>query len=660
MAQSNGYYPWQGPENPSKSRFKVLNSFTGKKEPFVPNDESNRITWYICGPTVYDSAHIGHASNYVRFDVVRRILTHHFGYDVLVQMNVTDIDDKIIKRATERNLPFDVLAHDFETEFMEDMDSLNVLRPHILTRVSEYIPEVIAYVIQIIDNGFAYESAGSVYFDTGAFTDAGHNYGKLEPGSVGNESLIAEGEGALTAADACIRSQKKASGDFVLWKKSKEGEPTWDSPWGPGRPGWHIECSAMASNVLGPIIDIHAGGIDLRFPHHSNEVAQAEAYHSSHQWVNYFLHAGHLHIEGKKMSKSLKNFITIRKCLERYNARQIRLAFLCHRYDAPMIYAEHAMEEAVSVDRTFIDFFGTLKATIREVERKDYNTRVMRPHDMEIELGKELKRAQETIHNSLADNFDTPTALREIQNMVRSTNAYMASRGAESNGLLLEGIGSYLSKMLSIFGLSDDSTSSSGFRYGAKAEDESSDGTLAKVLDAFCEFRDTIRDEARKEKSAGMQKILSICDDVRDDVLPKIGVRLEDRGTDQAAMWKLEDVKTLVMEIERKRQAEASRREEKERKRLAREAKLQEDLERGRLSPEMLFKEGKEYAGKYSAFDADGMPVKDAEGKELSRSALKNLAKARAKQVKLHAKFLVASGSELTSVRNDTNGELNI
>ncbi|CDF34527.1 unnamed protein product [Chondrus crispus] len=648
MGDQQGYYPWQGPDDPSKSRLKVLNSFTGQKEPFVPRDGGNRVSWYICGPTVYDSAHVGHASNYVRFDVVRRILSDYFGYDLVVQMNVTDIDDKIIKRATERNLSFEVLAHEFETEFMEDMDSLNVKRPDFLTRVSEYIPEVIDYIRQIIQNGFAYESAGSVYFDTGAFTDAGHNYGKLEPGSVGNQSLIAEGEGALTAADACIRSQKKAPGDFVLWKKSKKGEPSWESPWGPGRPGWHIECSAMASNVLGPIIDIHAGGVDLRFPHHSNEVAQAEAYHSSHNWVNYFLHAGHLHIEGLKMSKSLKNFITIRNCLQRYNARQMRLAFLCHRYDAPMIYAEHAMEEAVSVDRTFIDFFGTLKATIREVERKDPVARVMRPLDMERELSTELERAQETIHNSLADNFDTPSALREIQNLVRSTNAYMAHRGTESNNLLLEGIGGYISKMLSVFGLSHDNAASSNLRYGSKAEDESSDSTLANVLDAFCQFRDTVRSEARKENSAGMRKILSLSDSVRDDDLPKLGVRLEDRGVDQPAMWKLEEAETLVMEIQRKREAEASRREEKERKRLAREAKLREDLEKGRLSPEVLFKESKEYAGKYRAFDEQGMPTMDANGEGLSKSALKSLAKARTRQEKLHAKFLAANGSQPT------------
>lgn len=643
MTDTKEYYPWQGPDDPSKSRLKVLNSFTGQKDPFVPCEGGNRVTWYICGPTVYDSAHVGHASNYVRFDVVRRILSEYFGYNVVVQMNVTDIDDKIIKRANERQIPFEELAREFETEFMEDMDSLNVKRPDFLTRVSEYIPEVIEYIEGIINNGFAYESEGSVYFDTGAFIDAGHNYGKLEPWSVDNESLIAEGEGALTSVDD-IRSQKKKSGDFVLWKKSKANEPTWDSPWGPGRPGWHIECSAMASNVLGPVIDVHAGGVDLRFPHHSNEVAQAEAYHCTHQWVNYFLHAGHLHIEGLKMSKSLKNFITIRKCLERYNARQIRLAFLGHRYDAPMNYAEHAMEEAISLDRTFMDFFGSLKATLREVERQDPKVRSMRPKELENELNAELKRTQDTIHVCLADNFDTPGALREIQNLVRSTNAYIANRGAESNNLLLEGVGRYLSKMFRVFGLASESAKDIGYGANGSNNEQSRESAIAPVLDAFCEFRDSVRTTARKEKSDGSRQILALSDSVRDDVLPELGIRLEDRGVDQPAVWKLEDAGTLVMEIQRKREGEARRKHQVEKQKAAKAAKLAEDLEKGRLSPSLMFKEGKEYCGKYIAFDERGMPTTDSEGKELSKSAIKGLAKARTRQEKLHAKFLATNG----------------
>lgn len=643
MVEESVYYPWQGPEDPSKSRVLMLNSFTGKKEPFVPQDGGNRVTWYICGPTVYDSSHVGHASNYVRFDVVRRILSDYFGYEVVVQMNVTDIDDKIIKRANERQIPFNELGRQYETEFMEDMDRLNVKRPDFLTRVTEYMPEVVEYVERIVKNGFAYESAGSVYFDTKAFVAAGHSYGKLEPWSVGDEKLLAEGEGALTAGDESVKRQKRSPGDFVLWKKSKENEPTWESPWGLGRPGWHIECSAMASNVLGPVIDIHAGGVDLRFPHHSNEVAQAEAYHGSHQWVNYFVHSGHLHIEGSKMSKSLKNFITIRECLKRYNARQIRLSFLAHRYDAPMNYSEHAMEESVNLDRTFIDFYGSLKATLREISRKDPKAHAIRPKDIEMELSKELERRQNSIHDCFVDNFDTPGVLLELQNLVRSTNAYMGSQGLDSNKFLLERIGRYLTKIFWVVGLYNESVGEIGYGDDGIDGGQSRESAISPVLDVLSEFRDSVRALARQEKTEGSRSILALSDKVRDEVLPPLGVRLEDRGTDQASVWKLEDAKALVMELERKRWAEEKRREEKERQKAAKEAKLAGELEKGRLAPELLFREGKEYKGKYSSFNEDGMPTKDAEGSELSKSALKSLAKAKERQEKLHAKFLKAS-----------------
>lgn len=641
MTDEKTYYPWEAPDSPEKARVWLLNSFTGKKEPFVPHDESNRVTWYVCGPTVYDSAHIGHASNYMRFDIVRRILSDYFGYDVVTQMNVTDIDDKIIKRANERNIPFDELSGEFEKEFLEDMDSLNVLRPDYVTRVSEYIPEVIEYIERIIKNGFAYESSGSVYFDKTAFIDAGHNYGKLEPWSVGNKALLTEGEGVLTAADEEFKQQKKSSGDFVLWKKSKENEPWWDSPWGHGRPGWHIECSAMASNVLGQVIDIHAGGVDLRFPHHSNEIAQAEAYHCCSQWVNYFLHSGHLHIEGRKMSKSLKNFITIRECLKRYNARQIRLAFLGHRYDAPMNYAEHGMEEAVNLDRSFADFYGDLKATLRELARVDIKQRVLRPGNDEMELSAEVQRRQDKIDNYLRDNLNTPGALLEVQGLVRSTNAYMKAKGAMANAPVLETVGRYVTKVLRVFGVTGTGIGDIGYGDGDGGEAVSRENIIAPVLESFSQFRDSVRRAARSEKSEATLEILQLCDRMRDEILPEVGVRLEDRGGDQAAVWKLEDRETLLMELRRKREAENKRRAEVERQKAERAAKAAAELEKGRVAPEQLFQQG-EYKGLYSEYDNSGIPTKDKDGNELSKSAVKTLTKARARQVKLHTKFLKA------------------
>jgi len=266
----------------------------------------------MCGPTVYDHSHMGHAKTYVCSDILRRILTDYFGYNVKLCMNITDIDDKIIMRANERKLEFSEFSRSQETEFLNDCEALNIRLPSVITRVSEYVPEIVDYIKKIIDNGYAYESNGSVYFDVLKFDAAeNHKYAKLEPTNFGNLELLKEGEGALTGEGAV--SEKKNEQDFALWKKSKEGEPFWDSPWGTGRPGWHIECSAMASSIFKEHpIDIHSGGIDLKFPHHDNELAQAEAYYDCNQWIKYFWHTGHLHIKGKKMSKSLKNFTTIK------------------------------------------------------------------------------------------------------------------------------------------------------------------------------------------------------------------------------------------------------------------------------------------------------------------------------------------------------------
>lgn len=223
----------------------------------------------------------------------------------------------------------------WEAHFMQDMDTLNVLRPDVVTRVTEYVPQIVSFVDQIIKKGFAYETDGSVYFDIAAFEKAGNPYARLRPESRNDKALQEEGEGSLSSN----LGAKRGAGDFALWKKSKSGEPVWPSPWGEGRPGWHIECSVMASDVLGSQIDIHSGGIDLAFPHHSNELAQSEAYFCEHgkgphNWVNYFLHMGHLSIAGSKMSKSLKNFQTIREALSSdYTPRGMRIVFLMGRWN---------------------------------------------------------------------------------------------------------------------------------------------------------------------------------------------------------------------------------------------------------------------------------------------------------------------------------------
>lgn len=248
---------------------------------------------------------------------------------------------------------FTDLTQSMEALFMEDMDALNVLRPDVVTRVTEYVPQIVTFVEQIVNKGFAYEAEGSVYFDIAAFEKAGNPYARLRPENKNDESLQEEGEGSLGKS----LGGKRGAGDFALWKKSKAGEPFWPSPWGEGRPGWHIECSVMASDVLGSQMDIHSGGIDLAFPHHDNELAQSEAHFcehgKEHNWVNYFLHMGHLSISGSKMSKSLKNFQTIQDALAtNYTSRSMRVVFLMGKWNDGVEISPDMRQQADNWEKT--------------------------------------------------------------------------------------------------------------------------------------------------------------------------------------------------------------------------------------------------------------------------------------------------------------------
>ena len=378
---------------------------------------SNAVRWYMCGPTVYDASHMGHARTYLGFDIIRRVLEDYFGYNVNLVMNITDIDDKIIMRSNERGVPFTELARHWEVDYLRDMEALGVRKPNVMTRVSEFMPEIISYIDRIISRGFAYMSGGSVYFDVKAFSGSEeHVYCKLVPTGSTNAELLAEGEGALSA-QSDFAAQKKSQNDFALWKKSKEGEPSWDSPFGPGRPGWHIECSVMASDIFTKLgvpqgkMDIHSGGVDLKFPHHDNEMAQAEAECGCSQWVNYFVHTGHLHIKGFKMSKSLKNFITIKQALEHNTARQIRMCFLLHKYNEPMDYGDETMNHAVERERSFGKFFDNAKAVIRSSGKDDSAAW----GEDEAALGREVEACKLAVHAALCDDFDTVASMAALQ-----------------------------------------------------------------------------------------------------------------------------------------------------------------------------------------------------------------------------------------------------
>lgn len=308
---------------------RVFNTLSGQKEEFRPQGET--VTMYVCGVTVYDDCHIGHAMSYVIFDVIRRYLEFK-GYKLKHVQNFTDIDDKIIDRAQQLGVPPLELAEKYVSEYFRDMDALNVKRADIYPRATEEIPKIIEIVQGLITNGHAYESQGSVYFRVKSFS----GYGKL----------VRQDLDDMMSRSCSTEGEKEDPLDFVLWKAAKPGEPSWSSPWGEGRPGWHIECSAMALKYLGDSLDIHGGGQDLIFPHHENEITQSEAFTGVAPFVRYWLHNGLLQLGEDKMSKSLGNLITVKEALERYSPDAIRLFILGSHYRSPLTYSEETLEAA--------------------------------------------------------------------------------------------------------------------------------------------------------------------------------------------------------------------------------------------------------------------------------------------------------------------------
>lgn len=739
----DGRARWYCPEVTSGAdipALKVHNSITDGIEAFVPR-QGRTVTWYTCGPTVYDACHMGHARAYLTFDILRRIMEDYFHFDLLYQVNITDVDDKIILRARQNKLIADYKAekkafpevksdveaaisamhaklqgkikkleeplkedatskdkearenalkeaifkfdqfksgietnvkalvdannevvmdwitagHDalaeyldklkgatatdrkiyedharrFEREFFEDMAALGVKEPDVVTRVTEFVPEIVEYIQGIIANGFGYESNGSVYFDTNQFKGEGYDYRKLKPGVDTSAEEMAEGEGALAGGD----SEKRHPNDFALWKASKPGEPSWESPWGAGRPGWHIECSVMASNIIGENLDIHGGGVDLMFPHHDNEMAQAEAYHKCCQWVNYFLHAGHLHIQGLKMSKSLKNFITIRQALEVHSPRQLRLMFLMQPWDKSMNYSDQTVDDARAKEKYFKNFFGAVKSVLRNdfvSERQGWTA-------ADRALFNTLNASQQKVHASLLDNFKTYEVIQHLVDLVQECNKYLTAESKPKN-LLVQKVGVYVTKILRIFGVVQGNDiigfSEAGGEGGGTKED-----VVAPFVDAFIDFREKVR-TAAKAKSESIS-FLNVCDDVRDETLANLGIRVED--SNDSSIWKMDDPVVIKKEVEEKRQKAA---EAAAKKKQGKIDKLIADIakaEQSRVPVSEMFKVGA-HEGKWGTFDDEGKPLTTKEGEALSKSQQKSVSKEAKNQEKAHEKLVKSAG----------------
>lgn len=381
---------------------RLYNTLTSSKEEFVPL-EKDRVSIYVCGVTVYDFCHIGHARSAVAFDLIRRVFISN-NYSVTFVKNFTDIDDKIINRANERGISWDELASIFIDEHNKDMASLFILPPDNTPKATTYIDKMIQFCERLIAKGHAYEVDGDIYFRVRSFKD----YGKLSSRNI---------DDLLSGARVDINEKKENPLDFALWKSSKPNEPFWASPFGNGRPGWHIECSVMSSELLGETIDIHGGGQDLIFPHHENEIAQSESL-TSKTFANYWLHNGFVNVNKEKMSKSLNNFFTIRDILKITDPESLRFLFLTTHYRQPLEYSEDKLVESKSaLDRIYI-YLDELNFTVGSGKGNDLLT----------EIDTILSEFTPDFDSALQDDFNSPKALATLFDTVRAGNKIIASK----------------------------------------------------------------------------------------------------------------------------------------------------------------------------------------------------------------------------------------
>ena len=453
----------------------IYNTLTRKKEEFKPLNPP-KVTMYVCGPTIYDYFHIGNARSFVMSDILRRYLEYK-NYDVTFVMNLTDVDDKLIKKSNEENVPVENVADKYADAFFEDIEKLGIKKADVYPKATENMDEIIELINGLVENGYAYNVEGNVFYDVNKFK----GYGKLSGKNIENLESGARIE---------INEEKQNPLDFSLWKKAKPNEPYWESPWGKGRPGWHVECSAMSMKHLGKTIDIHAGGNDLIFPHHENEIAQSEAC-CTNEFVKYWVHFGFLNINEEKMSKSLGNFFTARDILKKYSANSIRYFFSQTHYSGPLSFTEEL-----------------LKGAEKGLE-KIYNLAQRIENIIPASSGKlnsfEQERYLFAFESAMDDNFNSPQALASIFDFIRDFNKFL-NKNDNISVKVVDNAKSFLINTL---------TNVLGINIFTKSESrDSKENELVQLLIY-------LRTKAKSDKN------YSLADEIRDK-LKGIGVILED------------------------------------------------------------------------------------------------------------------------------------
>ena len=463
---------------------KLYNTLSRKKEEFKPIEEG-KVKMYVCGPTVYNFIHIGNARPFIIFDTLRRYLEYR-GYDVTFVQNFTDVDDKIIKRGHEENITSEEVANKYINEYFVDADGLGIKRASVHPRVTDNIEQIIAFVKELEDKGYAYAVNGDVYFDTKKFKD----YGKLS--GIKQEELEA-------GARIEVNDQKRHPMDFVLWKAKKEGEPGWASPWGEGRPGWHIECSVMSNRYLGETIDIHAGGQDLKFPHHENEIAQSEA-RSGKNFSNYWLHNEYINVNNEKMSKSLGNFFTVREIAEIFDLEVVRLFMLSTHYRNPINFSDEILNQSKAGLERLYNAKEKALFTINNLEDSKMT-------EEEAKLQEELAGFRQKFIDAMDDDVNTADAVSVIFELAKFMNSNVTEKSSKE----------FAQKVIDEF---NELTSVLNIVNKDQKED---------ILDEEIEQLIAQRTEAKKNKN------FQLADEIRQQLLDK-GIVLED--TRQGVKWK--------------------------------------------------------------------------------------------------------------------------